>query len=243
MKQNWSDYQAVQAILSLCRCPLSPLHILLPLLGCCAPAHSPHCSACPFSIYLCFSVHPLSVFLLDRGAPASETQAWDLPLPQLPHPLHRHSAPSWFWLSGLWSRLCPQSHHPTPSLHYPLRLCLAEKERVLHWGPAAGSLRYSRTTVCHQVTAYHTVALAPLSYIGSTAGPFTPRLTWLLLSETLTQHACCNCPERPMKQHYWLIFLSSTQDSPASACGLMCLSGIPRPYSRSRYLCLNKRKY
>lgn len=114
--------------------------------------HSLHCSACPFSIYLFFSVHPQSVFLLDRGAPASETQAWDLPLPQLPHPLHRYSVPSWFWLSGLRSRHCPQSHHPAPSLLHPLRLCLAEKERVLHRGPAAGSLRYSRTAVCHQVT-------------------------------------------------------------------------------------------
>lgn len=48
-----SEYQAVQVILSLCQCPLSPHRIRLPLLGCCASNHSPHCSACQFSIYLC----------------------------------------------------------------------------------------------------------------------------------------------------------------------------------------------
>lgn len=114
-------------------------------------------------------MHPPSVFLLDRGDPASETQAWDLPLPQLPHPLHRHSVPSWFWLSGLWSRLCPQSHHPTPSLLHLLRLCLAEKERVLHRGPAAGSLRYSRTAVCHQITEPYndSVWASPVYWVNS----------------------------------------------------------------------------
>lgn len=136
-------------LISLRFCPLYPPHTSLH--SCCTSARFPHGSTCPFSIYLFFSMHLPSVFLLDRGAPASETPAWDLPLPQLPHPLHRHSVPSWYWLSGLWSRLCPQSHHPAPSLLHPLRLYLAEKERVLHWGPAAGSLRYSRTAVCHQV--------------------------------------------------------------------------------------------
>lgn len=65
-------------------------------------------------IALCLSILNISVFfmhppsfslLLDRGAPFSEMQTWDLPLPQLPHPFHRHSVPSWFWLSGLWSWL------------------------------------------------------------------------------------------------------------------------------------------
>lgn len=155
-----------------------PSQILLPLLNCYASPHSPHCSACPFSMCLFFSVHPPSVFLLDRGAPASETQAWDLSLPQLPHPLHRHSVPSWFWFSGMWSCLCPQSHHPVPSLLHPLRLYLAEKERVLHRGTAAGSLWYSRTAVCHKVTEpYNILVLAPLLYIGSTAGLLTPRST------------------------------------------------------------------
>lgn len=164
-----------------------PSQILLPHLNCYASPHSPHCSACPFSMCLFFSVHPPSVFLLDRGAPASETQAWDLSLPQLPHPLHRHSVPSWFWFSGMWSCLCPQSHHPVPSLLHPLRLYLAEKERVLHRGPAAGSLWYSRTAVCHKVTEpYNILVLAPLLYIGSTAGLLTPRSTWQVLSEILT---------------------------------------------------------
>lgn len=117
-------------LISLCSCLLSLSHTLHH--SCCTSAHPPHGSICPFSIYLFFSMHLPSVFLLDRGAPASETQAWDLPLPQLPHPLHRHFVPSWYWLSGLWSRLCPQSHHPAPSLLHPLRLYLAEKERVLH---------------------------------------------------------------------------------------------------------------
>ena len=178
-------------------------HSSPPLLSCCASECSPHCSACPFSIYLFFSMHPPSVFLLDRGAPASETRAWDLPLPQLPHPLHRHSVPSWFWLSELWSWLCRQSHHPAPSLLHPLRLCLAEKKRVLHRGPAAGSLRYSRTAVCQQVTEHcSSVVMAPLLYIGSTEELFMPRSTWLVTLETLIQHACCDCQELTVKQHY-----------------------------------------
>lgn len=128
---------------------------------------------CPFSIYLFFSVHPSSFSLLDRGAQASETQVWDLPLPQLPHPLHRHSVPSWFWLSGLWSRLCPQSHHPAPSLFHPFRLCLAEKECVLHREPATGSLRYSRNYVCHQVTEQNSVVLVSLVYSVNRRAVFT----------------------------------------------------------------------
>lgn len=196
-----------QVILSIHDCPLSPFHILLPLLIVCASDHS----ACPFSVYLCFSVNPSSVFsLLDSGT--RETQAWDLSLPQLPHPLHRHSVPSRFWLSGPWSQLGSQSRHPTPSLHHPFRHCLAEKERVLHWGPAAGSLRYSRTAVCHQVPEpFNSVVLAPLLYIGSTAGLF--RLTWLVVTQTN------NRPELIVKLHHWLIVLSLIQDSPAPAGG------------------------
>lgn len=136
----------------------------------CASSHSSLPLPCPFSIYPYFSVHSSSVSLLDRGAPASETRVWDLPLPQLSHPLHRHSVPSCFWLSGLWPRLCSESQHPAPSLFHPFRLCLAEKECVLHREPATGSFRYSRNSVCHQVTEQNSVVLvSPVYSVNSRA--------------------------------------------------------------------------
>lgn len=137
---------------------LCMIHFILHLCSLCPCCPSVVASAllpswlCPFSLYLFFSVHLPSVSLLDRGPPVTEMQAEDLPLPQVPHPVGRHSVPSWYGPSGLWSRLCPQSDHPTLSLLHPLRLCLAEKERVLHREPAAGSLWYSRTAVCRRVT-------------------------------------------------------------------------------------------
>lgn len=177
----------------------SPLHPSLPLPSFCASDHSPHLFVLTLFLFF-FSLNPPSVFLLDRGGPASETQAWYLPLPQLPHPLHRHSVSSWFWLSGLWSWLRPQSHHPTPSPLHSLRLCLAEKERVLHRGPAAGSLRYSRTAVCHQVTRPHECVWASLVHW---AMRFKPRSSRIALNQ-LNTHAVTAQNSLRNNTTYWL---------------------------------------
>lgn len=209
----------------------SPLHPSLPLPSFCASDHSPHLFVLTLFLFF-FSLNPPSVFLLDRGGPASETQAWYLPLPQLPHPLHRHSVSSWFWLSGLWSWLRPQSHHPTPSPLHSLRLCLAEKERVLHRGPAAGSLRYSRTAVCHQVTRPHECVWASLVHWVMSRTVQTPIESDSLKS---TQHACCYCPELTAKPHDLLIVLIPSRDAPTSACGLMRLWDVAKLDSRSVY--------
>lgn len=107
-----------------------------------------------FSWLLCFSffcsqclifssLYTLSVSPLSRGEPASETQGWDIPLPQLPHPV-----PLRRWLSGLWKQLCLQSGHITPFILSPLRPYLAEKECVFHRGPFARSIWYSWTVLC-----------------------------------------------------------------------------------------------
>lgn len=100
------------------------------------------------SVSFFFSVCTSSLFPLNRGDPASETQAWDLPLPQLPHPVHGHPVPPRCWLFGLWKQLCLQSCHITPFILSPLRPQLAKKECVLYWGPLTGKIWYSCTVLC-----------------------------------------------------------------------------------------------
>lgn len=109
-----------------------------------------YCASQSFVLGVSFfsSLYTSSVSSLDRGDPATETQGWDIPLPQLPHPVHRHPVPLRRWLSGLWKQLCLQSCHITPFILSPLRPYLAEKECVLHRGPFARSIWYSWTVLC-----------------------------------------------------------------------------------------------